>query len=753
MRTQAGGFRPGFVWGLAVLILSVGLLLPAPVSAQPKGAPAPQGPSAEGAAKPPRPQAIPRRDDTKPVLDAHTLYESGRLDAAITAYKEVLVAFPDTMHMEAVLYRLGDALDRQNRLAEAAPYWEKLIADFPDHPEIPRIEDRLLVVYREQKKFSSALQILLRQMGRAPVEQKGALLREVALTRLELSDTEHALRDLVRRISQYLTPEQAPAAEEEIRNLVGKIPVADLEPLADKFTERVPGEWIVARLAHYHAGRGDQFQTSRWVDRYLNAFPAGSQAAGMEQLIQTQEEQILKRTHRVGLFLHLSGDLKGFGEQVRRGAQLAYDTAAPKLPGNFLGLWVYDMDGPAPLLGGHLRKLLRHASPEVVVGPMLSSEVAEYAHVARNEGVPMIAPLVERPEEGGDGVVGLGVSPAMEGVAAARHAFGTLHLNKMIVLYADTAYGRAVKEAFVTEFAGLGGQVNMAAPFQPDGGDASQALRKIIKDDTEHNGGIPGITQDQVKQAHRVAPDAPPLEVRLYEPGFDGVFMAGNWEQTVLVAPHLPFNDITTPLIGSGAWNDPRLLRNAGGAVIGAEFPAVFFRGTPQAQAFITAYHKIYDSDPGLFVALGYDAMNLAIRALRSGNAAEGVAGPFDGVTGHFEVGADGTVVRSLSMLRVSRRGLTEVARVSLKPRPGGGLDVLETTTASGGEEVIEGLPEEESLPPAGAPGSGGVPEDVPESPMAGGSAADAASAPASAPGAAGQTGGRAAAPAPVAAH
>ncbi|MDH5526968.1 MAG: penicillin-binding protein activator [Nitrospirota bacterium] len=705
-------------------------------------------------------------DDTMLVLDAHALYEEQKLEEAAVAYREILVAFPDSIHLEAVLFRLGDSLDRLNRLPQAVPLWEKLVRRFPDHPEVPHVEGRLLTFYLEQGQLAAALDIQLKQMARAQPAEKGAALHAVALTRLALGEPDKGIRDLLRRMRHYLGPEEIPAAEEELRTLVGQLPLDELETLVERFPDPVPGAWIVERMARHHAARSDLFQTRFWTERYLTSFPDGVAAGELRQLVHDQESAVLDHRYRVGLLLHLSGEMAGYGEQVRRGAQLAYDLAMPTLPPGQVGFWVYDLDGPRPLLGGHLRKLLRQADPAVVIGPMLTSEVEEFSRTGRAVGVPLIAPLVERPDGSEQAVVGLGISPRTEGIAAARYAMAERGFRRMNMLVADTTYGHAVADAFRAEFTRLGGEVPDGFFFATDASDLRGGLQGIVRRDLKADGvaelteeamlemglsdheleladllpepELPKLEEmlpeggDAVEDGEDIPPvedvnasvapepdqpfaplQGPPLGPHPYFPGFDAVFLAGTWEQVVLAAPHLPFNDISLPIIGTRAWNDRRLIRKGGNSVRGAEFPALFFRGSNAAKAFVEAYRKAWGDDPGLFAALGYDAMNLAVRSLVNSHGEPWTAlpGAFEGVTGTLRVLSDGGVERVLPVLRAGSRGFSRVGMVTpfgeMEPLAADTLPTGPVESAAGAgaggvpavEEVIEDLPEEAPVP------------------------------------------------------
>jgi len=339
------------------------------------------------------------------------------------------------------------------------------------------------------------------------------------------------------------------------------------------------------------------------------------------------------------------------------------------------------------------RPLVREADPAVVIGPMLSEEVRDTVRSAARAGVPLIAPLVARPPDVTGPVVALGVSPEMEGIAAARYA-ADQGLKRFVTVAPDEPYGHGVAAAFRQEFERLGGEVQSTTFYGTDEEDIRGRIQRIVDADLKR-GGVPAVTADDMARKSAVEQDlaginaeedqkieigtepvpplqGPPVGPHPYYPGFDGVFLPGPWDRIVVAAPHLPFFDINVPIIGTSGWNDPRLIRTGGPAVTGARFVSAFFRDGEVARGFVKAYREAYGENPDLFAALGFDAMRMAGRAAvgTGGSAWDRLTGPFEGATGALRVAADGRVDRTLDVLRVGRRRFTRAGEVPLGDAP-----------------------------------------------------------------------------------
>jgi len=631
--------------------------------------------------------------DTAVLEEAEVRYNAGDLKGAAAAYKQLLAAFPDSSEQGLALYRLGDALVRLGRPDEARLYWERLLATVPDSPYTTAVEDALLPIYRREGELDKALDILLARLGRAPEQAKGALLVDVAQVHLDLGEPEKALRDLLRR-QRYLPPEQRSEGITYLKEVIDtQLSEADLKELADRFPEAIPGAWILERLVRLYAGRGEAYLTERWGDRYLATYPGRPFADDVRNLVKTQKKVMLDERHRVGVLLHLSGPLAEYGQRVLKGIQAAYRMERGRLPEGELALWVRDLDRPAPLLTTHFASLVREAEPDAVIGPMLSGEVRDTARQAERAEVPLIAPLVPRPQGVEGPVVGLGVSPAMEGVAAARYGMAQ-GLHRFVVVAPDEPYGRSVAAAFRRELERLGGEVQTTVFFGEDEEDIRGRIQRVVDEDLKVDG-VRAVTVDDIARMSEVERElagqvpedeititaepepplqGPPIGPHPYMPGFDGVFLPGSWDRIVVAAPHLPFFDINVPVIGTSGWNDPRLITAGGPAVTGARFVSPYFRGARNARDFAKAYRETYGEAPDLFAALGFDAMELAVRAALGpkGEAWQRLAGPYAGVTGTMTVAPDGAVERTLNVVRVGSRHFSLAGAVSLAPEPTG---------------------------------------------------------------------------------
>jgi branched-chain amino acid transport system substrate-binding protein len=131
-----------------------------------------------------------------------------------------------------------------------------------------------------------------------------------------------------------------------------------------------------------------------------------------------------------------------------------------------------------------------------------------------------------------------------------------------------------------------------------------------------------------------------------YTPGFDAIFLPGDYNQVALIAPQLLFYDIKVPLLGSNGWNSTELLRLADRSLEGGIFVDGFFLDSPDpaVREFVDRYRRRNQSNPTLFAAQAYDAARLILDAVRHG-ATTGRA-----VRDHLAKAPDATVPGSVPL-------------------------------------------------------------------------------------------------------
>jgi branched-chain amino acid transport system substrate-binding protein len=140
--------------------------------------------------------------------------------------------------------------------------------------------------------------------------------------------------------------------------------------------------------------------------------------------------------------------------------------------------------------------------------------------------------------------------------------------------------------------------------------------------------------------------------------GIDAVFIPEQAEAMPAVASALASANVKTQFLGTGVWNDPRVLKLP--QMQGAWFSAPDNSGF---DAFAQRYKAKFGSDPVRLATLAYDAVTLAAALARNGGqdsfnqaALTNVSG-FNGADGVFRFKADGTNERGLAVMEIADDG------------------------------------------------------------------------------------------------
>ena len=325
---------------------------------------------------------------------------------------------------------------------------------------------------------------------------------------------------------------------------------------------------------------------------------------------------------RVGMILPLTqnGTPSPVGVSMRNAAQLAIDEYA----GPYVTLMIED-DRSAPEGAAQAAQAEIGAGAEMLLGPVYAPDVRQAAAAAKAAGRPMIAFSTDV------GVASPGVyllSFLIEGYVDRIAQFAVSRGKKAFAVMApQSEYGNIA----VTEFQQTAGRRNspvvVIARYAP--GDVTSAAKQIA------------AVGGQI----------------------DALFIPEQADGMPAVANALSANGIKTQLLGTGVWNDPRVLRLP--ELQGAWFAAPASEGF---NALKQRYKAKFGTEPARLATLSYDAVTLAAALARSaepgryGQAALTPASGFNGADGVFRFRAEGTNERGLAVMEIDNNAATVIS-------------------------------------------------------------------------------------------
>ena len=317
---------------------------------------------------------------------------------------------------------------------------------------------------------------------------------------------------------------------------------------------------------------------------------------------------------RIGLILPLTqnGAPSAVGVSLRNAAQLAIEESGM----SDITLMIED-DRGSPDGAAQAAQAAVGAGAEIILGPLLAAEVREVGRVAKSAGRPVIAFSTDE-------------SAASPGVYL---------LSFLIESYADRIVEYAVSRG-KRSFAVLAPQTDYAnvavGEFQQAAARAGARVVTVARY-------APGQPQSAVPEIAGAANQ------------IDALFIPEQADGMGAVAAALAASGVRTQILGTGVWNDARVLRLP--ALQGAWFAAPENAGF---NAFAQRYKAKFGSEPIRLASLAHDAVSLAAALARTQGAQRYsqtvLTNPsgFNGIDGVFRFHAEGPNDRGLAVMQVS---------------------------------------------------------------------------------------------------
>jgi branched-chain amino acid transport system substrate-binding protein len=316
---------------------------------------------------------------------------------------------------------------------------------------------------------------------------------------------------------------------------------------------------------------------------------------------------------RVGMILPLTqnGGPSPIGVSMRNAAQLAIDDFGA----SYVTLMIQDdhssSDGAAQAAQSELG-----AGAQIILGPVFANDVRAASAAAKSAGRPMIAFSTDV-SVAAPGVYLL--SFLIESYVDRIVQYAVSNGKKSFAIMApQNDYGNVAAERFQETAAGANAQIVVTARYSA--GQMATAAQQVA------------AAQGQI----------------------DALFIPEQADAMQAVANALSSNSIKTQLLGTGVWNDARVLKLA--QMQGAWFSAPDNSGF---NAFAQRYKAKFNAEPARLATLSYDATTLAAALARNGGpdpynerALTNVSG-FSGADGVFRFRADGTNERGLAVIQI----------------------------------------------------------------------------------------------------
>jgi branched-chain amino acid transport system substrate-binding protein len=325
-------------------------------------------------------------------------------------------------------------------------------------------------------------------------------------------------------------------------------------------------------------------------------------------------------TIKIGEFGSLTGDNASYGISQNEGVQMAVEEInnGGGVLGKKIDLIVEDNQTKQGETTTIVRKLISEDHVAALIGEVASSKTLEAAPIAQESKIPLIATGATNPRvtQTGDYIFRVCFIDDFQAGVIARFVLEKLHKTKV---------------AFMTDVKQ----------------DYSVGLTQFAKDYLLKNGGQ--VVKEQSYSSGDKDFRAQLTDIKSANP--DVIIITGYYPEASLIIRQARQLGIKSAFVGGDGWDGSSLIPVAGKAIEGAFYSTHFSPESTDAavQEFVQKYKKKYNKTPDAFAALGYDAVNLLVDAIKRAGGTDpeklrdAIASTkdFPGVTGKITINAE----------------------------------------------------------------------------------------------------------------
>lgn len=376
-----------------------------------------------------------------------------------------------------------------------------------------------------------------------------------------------------------------------------------------------------------------------------------------------QNEQLF----RVGMLLPLTGSASSVGKGLKNAALLALDDVQnPNLVLQF-----YDTRSSQSGARTAIENAISQQS-NLIVGPLMSTEVQASSGRAVSDNIPMIAFSTSKDVlQPGVYTLGLLVDEQVERIMNYAAAEGR---SRFALLVPDNNLGISVARAAVRTAHKNGTKVVRIAFYPPNTSNFSEILKKLTDYSSRH---AEMQRKKAVLKAQAEAGNAKAKrELALIkttdssdEVDFDAVLIPESGAKLKSAISMFGYYDIYAPkvkFLGTSIWENTRL--NKESLIVNSWYPRL---SRYQSNYFADKYYKFYGERPRSLSSFAYDAVALASALSKyqgdNLNAAITSSEGFMGINGAFRFFEDGSNQHSLDIMEIKPQGDIVVDAASKK--------------------------------------------------------------------------------------
>lgn len=304
---------------------------------------------------------------------------------------------------------------------------------------------------------------------------------------------------------------------------------------------------------------------------------------------------------KIGMVYELTGSTASYGTSAANGAKLAFKeiNANGGVLGKQLQIITADNKGEPSESANAMTKVITQDRVVAVTGFTVSSCGIAASVVAEDNKTPFVAAATVNPKVTVDERTGKVKDytfracfiDSFQGTVGANFALTSLKARTAAILVDNSSdYSKGLSRVFKDVFTGKGGQIVAEQAYLQKDQDFKSTLTAIKAQNPE----------------------------LLYIPGY--------YEDVGKIIKQARELGITVPILGGDAWDSPKLAELGGAQALNNTYFTNFYSiedKNPVSNAFVEAYKKEYGQLPDSMAAMGYDAANLLIDAIKRANSTD----------------------------------------------------------------------------------------------------------------------------------
>lgn len=607
---------------------------------------------------------------------AEVLFHQNKMAQALIQYQAIAKNYYNTTSADNALLRIAQIYKREKNITVAENHLKKLIKLYPESDVKPQALRELVAISMQQNKYEDALTYMidvdLKKLS--PKEQSSlSTAANTCLQRVKRDDL--ALLWNINKTDIEPKPEFLNSIREKVENLNDKVL---LERIIAKRKNLFPA--LEASTQRYKLGKDtNEAEGKKWAYYIVEHFPTSDLAQQLRTEISEPIPFSGTGSYNIGVLLPLTGDQQVYGNQVLNGIKTAVEVVKQANPSQSIQLVVQDIGVGGDATKQALQRLLVEHQIIAAIGPMSSKDTESIAEMAQTNNLPVISLTpAENVTSLGNTIFRNSITKNEQAVMLAQILTDVLGIKRTAILYPNNSYGKEFMELFWAEYAKKGGEIRGAEEYDRSTSDFESAIKKLVglsHKELRKNEICSKIQTDrwiEMKKMGGQLPSCFPIDELPPILDFEAIFIPESFDKARQILPTLLYYEVKgMQVIGTNLWNTDELLTGSiGGEIEGAMFLDGFFksRTTPEVTTFMQKFYELYNAEPGILEAQGYDSAMAILNILQKKSPGSREAmlknmfklNDFKGVTGlkGFNNNRDGN--RTLTPLIVDQNKIVE---------------------------------------------------------------------------------------------